>query len=272
MCRTSRAIRKHPHVRGEDILTCSVLPPMKETPPRAWGRRIRRYIPEHGYRNTPTCVGKTEDHLLLSSPHRKHPHVRGEDSCHALSISSHQETPPRAWGRQSSRRLQCSLCRNTPTCVGKTLSAWWPCQARKKHPHVRGEDRAGTRELAQRIETPPRAWGRQNRKRQKDAKNRNTPTCVGKTLPFKTLQAAIKKHPHVRGEDASLKGMSSRRSETPPRAWGRRHRWARLRLPPGNTPTCVGKTLFRGVNPLLGWKHPHVRGEDLRLYKRTFLM
>ena len=51
---------------------------------------------------------------------------------------------------------------NTPTCVGKTNVVNGVSQTMKKHPHVRGEDRA--------LGFP------------EDILPRNTPTCVGKTL------------------------------------------------------------------------------------------
>ena len=52
--------------------------------------------------------------------------------------------------------------RNTPTCVGKTLSARNARKPPQKHPHMRGED--------------------QNVRFFLIALGRNTPTCVGKTL------------------------------------------------------------------------------------------
>ena len=51
-------MRKHPHVRGEDrkshLPACSM-----ETPPRAWGRLLKKLLSSSRPRNTPTCVGKT---------------------------------------------------------------------------------------------------------------------------------------------------------------------------------------------------------------------
>ena len=55
------------------------------------------------------------------------------------------------------------------------------------------------------------------------------------------LEAARRKHPHVRGEDCRYGGNSNDNQETPPRAWGRRT--VMLTAPDEK-------------------KHPHVRGED----------
>ena len=52
----------------------------------------------------------------------KHPHVRGEDIMKSCALYSLEETPPRAWGRPAKNRIYYTTHRNTPTCVGKTLS------------------------------------------------------------------------------------------------------------------------------------------------------
>ena len=39
-------------------------------------------------RNTPTCVGKTENHDDARQHIGKHPHVRGEDGLHPRAVSS----------------------------------------------------------------------------------------------------------------------------------------------------------------------------------------
>ena len=52
-------VMKHPHVHGEDALISSNVPDATETPPRAWGRLEAHSRLGSGYRNTPTCMGKT---------------------------------------------------------------------------------------------------------------------------------------------------------------------------------------------------------------------
>ena len=51
--------QKHPHVRGENCHSSSLMPDALETPPRAWGKPslFDKLNPLTG--NTPTCVGKT---------------------------------------------------------------------------------------------------------------------------------------------------------------------------------------------------------------------
>ena len=174
---------------------------MRETPPRAWGRRALLSLERSGLRNTPTCVGKTFGAPVFSLIYQKHPHVRGEDTYQFSRPSASLETPPRAWGR----RLECGgaglASRNTPTCVGKThIKAFQKFNARK-HPHVRGEDSCQTETFASSQETPPRAWGRRVAHAPVRGLLGNTPTCVGKTPPPNPSAPLNRKHPHVRGED-----------------------------------------------------------------------
>ena len=95
--------------------------------------------------------------------------------------------------------------------------------------------------------------------------SRNTPTCVGKTFYFFFREFAHKKHPHVRGEDFQHGPVNGLFLETPPRAWGRPTPGGEQEMLIRNTPTCVGKTGPRNHSSNIGWKHPHVRGEDFRL-------
>ncbi|ESN03700.1 hypothetical protein L378_02122 [Klebsiella pneumoniae MGH 32] len=91
---------KHPHVRGEDPSFIFPGNWFAETPPRAWGRLIAVVLAKNSVRNTPTCVGKTNEVNGIVRRERKHPHVRGEDFVLGGYPGIHLETPPRAWGRR----------------------------------------------------------------------------------------------------------------------------------------------------------------------------
>ena len=171
-----------------------------ETPPHAWGR--------HGQRRY--CPFSTE-------------------------------TPPHAWGRQDQSSSEVGTNRNTPTCVGKTQPHQSNAVAIQKHPHMRGEDpllrerrnftwkhphmrgedRSRTNPMRLPTETPPHAWGRRFSAFGRNRSTGNTPTCVGKTLPHVTSAGAVRKHPHMRGEDSSHSSLKTLPRETPPHAWGR---------------------------------------------------
>ena len=255
--------QKHPHVRGEDIVSYAPRPRRVETPPRAWGRLNLAGTQDAQGGNTPTCVGKTHQCQLCAGARQKHPHVRGEDRPRLAGAYRVGETPPRAWGRRAGAACPALPAGNTPTCVGKTFAVALHGLGQGKHPHVRGEDPAMIHASAGNAETPPRAWGRQMLARCWRLTSRNTPTCVGKTRGSLPRLPRGEKHPHVRGEDKALPQASSARLETPPRAWGRPLGVGVVTYTGGNTPTCVGKTPRMQHKGNASWKHPHVRGEDV---------
>ena len=155
-----RRPEKHPHARGEDMISGLHSLTRMETPPRTWGRPIRRGGARVCLRNTPTHVGKTRKQGSYVFQSWKHPHARGEDPVPLDSYRITKETPPRTWGRLVVAPSGGVAPRNTPTHVGKTgvllpvLSVAW------KHPHARGEDYVRGQGLVPYAETPPRTWGR----------------------------------------------------------------------------------------------------------------
>ena len=152
--------RNTPTHVGKTRLQHSTLNSSTETPPRTWGRRGTFQKVADGGGNTPTHVGKTSSFLLRTSPCRKHPHARGEDFLSPAASFILVETPPRTWGRPGRNRGERDVHRNTPTHVGKTGTRWRFYQDTKKHPHARGEDIAGLKDIGEQEETPPRTWGR----------------------------------------------------------------------------------------------------------------
>ncbi len=85
---------------------------------------------------------------------------------------------------------------------------------------------------------------------------------MGKTETKQIIQAFLRKHPHVCGEDWSIRRRSNDILETPPRVWGRQSEVDSESYSVGNTPTCVGKTNKNELQKLIIKKHPHVCGED----------
>ena len=172
--------------------------------------------------------------------------------------------PPRtsATGRGASE--SSARRRNTPTYVGKTSTRPGSDAPGQKHPHVRGEDATQASTGTRSAETPPRTWGRLTCGNKFQIESRNTPTYVGKTLGDDNNFAEVKKHPHVRGEDAGLPPLRCYAGETPPRTWGRHAVGRQATALPENTPTYVGKTRPAPGPCGTTRKHPHVRGEDDR--------
>ena len=172
------------------------------------------------------------------------------------------ETPPRAWGRLAADALGVSELGNTPTGVGKTPGAPRLAPRKWKHPHGRGEDGIPEEWWLRGEETPPRAWGRPSPPEVCQQTSGNTPTGVGKTAGTGRTRTARRKHPHGRGEDGTGLERIRPRTETPPRAWGRRKATIATEQADRNTPTGVGKTSPQHPLRCCRWKHPHGRGED----------
>ncbi len=172
----------------------------------------------------------------------KEPHGGGEDKSPLAPATERRETPPRAWGRLLLRHTRLHKAGNTPTCVGKTPAQAYQTSQGWKHPHVRGEDGRPPKSNHHQPETPPRAWGRPSTSSAGASGRGNTPTCVGKTELITETAAALRKHPHVRGEDPISSLAFHFLIETPPRAWGRRAGPCAPAMTSRNTPTCVGKT------------------------------
>ena len=92
--------KKHPHMRGEDIVARYKGSGEVETPPHAWGRQAIDAKVGAIQRNTPTCVGKTAPCPFGVFKGWKHPHMRGEDGKGRDRHEIGKETPPHAWGRR----------------------------------------------------------------------------------------------------------------------------------------------------------------------------
>ena len=73
----------------------------------------------------------------------------------------------------------------------------------------------------------------------------------------------------MRGEDQKWHQLLQKKTETPPRAWGRQTRTHCEISAARNTPTCVGKTQRSRWQLTCTRKHPHVRGEDPRRLTQT---
>ena len=152
-----------------------------ETPPLARGRPMDEDDDCAQLRNTPACAGKTCRFRWSGPCTRKHPRLRGEDAWHYLKHYTAPETPPLARGRRGLRRRN-GLCRgNTPACAGKTERTDQQDEKQRKHPRLRGEDKAKARAPGLRGETPPLARGRLSTCGICRKSSRNTPACAGKT-------------------------------------------------------------------------------------------
>ena len=171
----------HPHVRGEEMLGLVPELALPGSPPRAWGRGVRRLALVCRGRFTPTCVGKSRRPQGGEVRFQVHPHVRGEETVATPSVPATHGSPPRAWGRGGIQGGRAVDKRFTPTCVGKRTPDTSDCEISTVHPHVRGEEINIPSDLRCDIGSPPRAWGRVDSGAINARDWRFTPTCVGKS-------------------------------------------------------------------------------------------
>ena len=174
------------------------------------------------FRNIPTCVGKTLKPTVFESVFQKHPHLRGENwrvlpqdrtswrnipTCVGKTTpsptapKSFTETSPPAWGKPM-------------LCIEASVVCW-------KHPHLRGENGARVSMRKPRPETSPPAWGKRRDMGQSFFTSGNIPTCVGKTPRRSRHAPLLEKHPHLRGENQSIRARCRGCRETSPPAWGK---------------------------------------------------
>ena len=152
----------HPHACGENGVHLGEVSALVGSPPRVWGKRLRRRRGRGARRFTPTRVGKTcftysPSPLIIGSP----PRVWGKRS-RIIPSQSGCGSSPRVWGK-----LQCPGCQNQPLWV---------------HPHACGENFGWTVVFR---------W-----------LSRFTPTRVGKTFLPTSLADPCLVHPHACGENA----------------------------------------------------------------------
>ena len=177
------------------------------------------------------------------------------------SLTNLYGSPPRAWGPPDKQRAAASPTRFTPTCVGTSSGRLPPLGNLTVHPHVRGDLYQGFRLLLCQFGSPPRAWGPRWTKRPITRLRRFTPTCVGTSIKswLSWLLPAV--HPHVRGDLAFSLIHCSRKSGSPPRAWGPPRGMAAGRATMRFTPTCVGTSSYGLLHHFGAPVHPHVRGD-----------
>ena len=204
----------HPHTRGEDDIAGIWTIGYGGSPPHTWGRLLSAPVSFPVSWFTPTHVGKTVAHSVVSPVRAVHPHTRGEDGDTFTAANPRNGSPPHTWGRPCRLRQGVACGRFTPTHVGKTSTLTRRSRASTVHPHTRGEDFSDSPFAKFLCGSPPHTWGRRPRRSPPAPRVRFTPTHVGKTLGGRTPRRAAPVHPHTRGEDPrNVNGYFNFRSE-----------------------------------------------------------
>ena len=149
----------HPHLRGEHLSLDLLFLCFEGSSPPAWGTRHRVQEQQPRLGLIPTCVGNTRPAVLVPTPQRAHPHLRGEHGVNGQHVIGPVGSSPPAWGTPDSMPAPPLPCRLIPTCVGNTrsrkcaLTVWWA------HPHLRGEHTHQGNILGLNQGSSPPAWG-----------------------------------------------------------------------------------------------------------------
>ena len=166
-------------MRGDQDVSAGIGDGCGGTPPRAWGSA--NLLPRHHLRrrDTPTCVGISEDTGANPNADSGHPHVRGDQLGVVRIPVFHDGTPPRAWGSAHQPVDPGLVARDTPTCVGIRPDHHVGVHIVGGHPHVRGDQQVPGDRFPLETGTPPRAWGSVDCSSSTRSLRRDTPTCVG---------------------------------------------------------------------------------------------
>ena len=194
-------MQKHPHLRGENLTKRRLSVEHLETSPPTWGKPSVNVEQVLIGGNIPTYVGKTR--------------FTNFESVIAM------ETSPPTWGKPRRRDRERPRPGNIPTYVGKTERTNKAVRTRRKHPHLRGENRRARRASARASETSPPTWGKRKNCRRSHEVHGNIPTYVGKTWSRHQQHVGLQKHPHLRGENRAWPCWRKMAAETSPPTWGK---------------------------------------------------
>ena len=259
--------------------------PHTGSPPRAWGRLLKRRHLFGAPRFTPTRVGD-DGHSLAST---------------IWSCGS----PPRAWGRRWRKARSIRSSAVHPHARGDDSRAATNAKLTNGSPHSRGDDFISHHLLEQIHGSSPRTWGRRgfiscepDRKRFIPTRvgttargsippprlsiylhgcggprkllglvrlpGRFTPTRVGTTPPCSRPSPGRSVHPHARGDDLAIHDRIDEEHGSPPYAWGRPRGQYAHQQAGWFTPTRVGTTAANGYpaavcfgSPPRAWGRPN---------------
>ena len=233
--------------------------------PRVWGTpdTTAKYIAVERF--IPTCVGNTSATYGEWQQMPVHPHVCGEHRLYGCGEQSPTGSSPRVWGTRNECPNKTIEYRFIPTCVGNTPFSHFPGWLLSVHPHVCGEHIYFLPIFFYFAGSSPRVWGTHVLCKEKTAKYRFIPTCVGNTIGAWLANLVFSVHPHVCGEHAIELTNFEAPAGSSPRVWGthgpRRQFPSRSRF----IPTCVGNTTQIYTHPNSAAVHPHVCGEHARI-------
>ena len=190
-----------------------------------------------------------------------HPHVCGERFPEAQFDAADAGSSPRVWGTPVPEFIAVKFNRFIPTCVGNARIPLRPTAGSPVHPHVCGERQCFQTPFMPQGGSSPRVWGTLRADSGRPDQVRFIPTCVGNAGLGCSHRRRCAVHPHVCGERARRRIISSRGDGSSPRVWGTLVRWSGWLTTGRFIPTCVGNALSAFCANAAPAVHPHVCGE-----------
>ena len=242
-------------------MACSILRPMRGSPPRVRGKVdfIAHKLFTFGI--TPAYAGKSQRRRGSEGARGDHPRVCGEKTSVQVMVEQPKGSPPRVRGKDTAVQREPFLAGITPARAGKRKTREWILSACRDHPRVCGEK--WCTDLGDGCDwgSPPHMRGKVSAGKILLHDGGITPACAGKRADYTGKTPKVEGHPRMCGEKVPSAPPSERKLGSPPRMQGKAAVLAQ-RLPGlGITPAYAGKSKSL-PSPHTGSKdHPRVCGE-----------
>ena len=153
-------------------------------------------------RITPAHAGKTLLKRADDGNRTDHPRACGENAACSAAARYPHGSPPRMRGKRGIYRPCCHVVRITPAHAGKTLSVIEAWSQRADHPRACGENGRLQNSYDNKLGSPPRMRGKQERIALYCVFIRITPAHAGKTQNGLMASTLAADHPRACGENS----------------------------------------------------------------------
>ena len=256
-------------VRGEYRFAPPVGVPYPELPPRA--RRIRVALLQKLVKRgtTSACAENTHKQHIGFGNLRNYLRVRGEYEPETGGEAYIPELPPRARRIHHGRYRHAVCFGTTSACAENTFAVSPRPRTRGNYLRVRGEYVTSYFVFIDPMELPPRARRILVNVKIRSGHSGTTSACAENTHVRHIIKETLRNYLRVRGEYLRGVAPAPHPWELPPRA-RRIHEGDFLGSAQiGTTSACAENTAVSGVRSRCEWNYLRVRGEYLRLIRKT---
>ena len=216
------------------------------SPPRGRGKGLGLAVNVLGDGIIPAWAGKSYCPATRSFGSWDHPRVGGEKPRNRGSLARSTGSPPRGRGKVTLPRRPPAAAGITPAWAGKSGISHAYRPRPRDHPRVGGEKRQLQHGRHQRLGSPPRGRGKDNRRCDFIVLIRITPAWAGKSYSRCPVLSLSEDHPRVGGEKQQAHHHGQVNFGSPPRGRGK----VALAIIPlggnGITPAWAGKSGLHG--------------------------